>query len=536
MAGILKFSSRYGKISQVSKANFSSWMSSIFSPRESHFAKEKEIKNKLRTISEPITQQSIVSLGSIQSLSVSTVKKEKGDSYKVVVKLDFFVPGYPFTKIVIDQCKAAICSFDWVVDAEDVTVEEFSKTSASSNLTSSDSSTSTMHNVKHVIAVSSCKGGVGKSTVAVNLAFALASRGLKVGLLDADIYGPSLPSLVQCEDNNTVRRSPNNSKFILPLVGPLGVKMLSFGHVNPKAGAPGAGGKGPALMRGPIASKLINQLIGATEWGELDYMVVDMPPGTGDIQLTLSQTLAFTGAVIVTTPHYLSLVDAAKGVAMFQEVNVPTLAVVENMSYFDCEHGSRYYPFGKGGRDVILQSLDSSSLSVDATVRNSLSLCPFHSFPLSEDLAYTPLQLGENMPTDKQFAVVLRNPNSVAAKTYQSLSHDIIAGILKIHLGALLTPWIGYVEGRGIVLRYFTAQKAQEFEIPHLELRIRDPKTGLVIPGESVDKYSSDCKPVKFDIKGNYGVAVVWSDGYYADIFAYGVLREIAEGFVKESQ
>lgn len=138
-------------------------------------------------------------------------------------------------------------------------------------------SSTSLGSVHHVIAVSSCKGGVGKSTIAVNLTCELKRRGLKVGILDADIYGPSLPFLLEAS-NLTVKKSPSNDKWILPLESIQGIKMMSFGYVNPRSGAPGAGGRGPAVMRGPIATRVITQLATATDWGDLDYLVVDMPP------------------------------------------------------------------------------------------------------------------------------------------------------------------------------------------------------------------------------------------------------------------
>ena len=189
---------------------------------------------------------------------------------------------------------------------------------------------SVLARVSNVIAVSSCKGGVGKSTVSVNMAQALAGRGLRVGVLDADIYGPSLQHFLRYEDL-TVYKSSSKPNHILPLQATCGLKTMSFGFVNSNSGVRGAGGKGAAVMRGPIASKVINQLLCATEWGELDYLIIDMPPGTGDIQIALSQSAFFTGAVIVTTPHALSIMDVAKGVEMFDEVKIPILGVVVNL-------------------------------------------------------------------------------------------------------------------------------------------------------------------------------------------------------------
>ena len=189
-------------------------------------------------------------------------------------------------------------------------------------------------NVRHFLAVYSCKGGVGKSTTAANLAYELSRLGGRVGLLDVDIYGPSLPILVK-PDDSAVRKSPIGPGVVKPILH-RGVKMLSLGFVSPQSGVPGSGSNtGAAVMRGPMAGRVVTQLLKGTEWGELDVLILDMPPGTGDVQLTVCQELELSGAVSVTTPSKLAAVDAAKGVEMFTSLGVPTLAIVENMSYFD---------------------------------------------------------------------------------------------------------------------------------------------------------------------------------------------------------
>src|ERR1039457_415893 len=192
-----------------------------------------------------------------------------------------------------------------------------------------------MKQVKHIVAVSSCKGGVGKSTIACALAWELSRMGHKTGLLDADIYGPSLPSLFQLQDAQVVT---NEFKMIAP-IDFKGLKVLSFGFLL---------GDAPAVMRGPIVTRYIQQLLFQTDWGELDFLILDMPPGTGDVQLTITQSIKLTGAVIVTTHHTLSLVDTARGILMFEKVNVPILGVIENMAYFvSPDSPKKYYIFGE---------------------------------------------------------------------------------------------------------------------------------------------------------------------------------------------
>src|SRR5246127_1404393 len=190
--------------------------------------------------------------------------------------------------------------------------------------------------VKNLVAIASGKGGVGKTTVAVNLALALAKLGHKVGLLDADVYGPNVPIML----GTLQEPQATAEKHIIP-VQSQGLKMISMGLLNP--------GDKPMIWRGPMLHSVITQFLRSVEWGELDYLIIDLPPGTGDVQLTLIQTVAVTGAVVVTTPSTVALADVRKAIEMFRQVNVEILGVVENMSTFACPHcGKSIDVFGHG--------------------------------------------------------------------------------------------------------------------------------------------------------------------------------------------
>ena len=212
--------------------------------------------------------------------------------------------------------------------------------------------------VKNIVGVSSGKGGVGKSTVASNLAVALAREGYKVGLLDADIFGPSVPKMFGLEDETIYMHEVDGRQLIIPAER-YGVKVLSIGFLVDK--------NAPVLWRGSMASNALRQLIEEADWGELDYFLIDMPPGTSDIHLTLVQTLAMTGVVVVSTPQEVALADARKGIAMFmgEKVNVPVLGLVENMAWFTPElhPEERYYIFGREGAVRLAQQLNIKLLA-----------------------------------------------------------------------------------------------------------------------------------------------------------------------------
>ena len=257
---------------------------------------------------------------------------------KVSFTMIFERPTDPFIKSVVRSAETALRTY---ISPE---VDIVGNISVKYRKQMAEKPATLLPGVKNIIGVSSGKGGVGKSTIAANLAVGLAARGYRVGLLDADIFGPSMPKMFGVEDQQLYMVNKDGRDWIEP-VERYGVKMLSIGFVVDK--------EKPVLWRGGMASNALKQLISDAWWGELDYFIIDMPPGTSDIHLTLVQTLAITGIVVVSTPQEVALADARKGIAMFTDpkVNVPILGLVENMAWFTpAQHpNERYYIFGEGG-------------------------------------------------------------------------------------------------------------------------------------------------------------------------------------------
>ncbi len=223
--------------------------------------------------------------------------------------------------------------------------------------------------VKHIIAVASGKGGVGKSTTAVNLALALAAEGARVGILDADIYGPSQPHMLGIGQRRPDIVTVNGQQKMVPL-NAYGIQSISMGYLVTE--------ETPMLWRGPMATGALQQLLLQTAWDDVDYLIIDMPPGTGDIQITLAQRVPVTGAVIVTTPQDIALLDAKKGIEMFRKVNVPVLGVVENMAIHRCSHcGVEEHIFGEGGGERIARDYDTQllgALPLDLSIRQQVDI------------------------------------------------------------------------------------------------------------------------------------------------------------------
>lgn len=293
---------------------------------------EEQVLAALRNVEDPDLKKDLVTLNMIKDVKI--------EDRKVAFTLELTTPACPMKEMLKNACTNAVKHFV-AADAE-VNINITSRVTKPLDTTQ-------LKGIKNIILVSSGKGGVGKSTVASNLAVTLAAQGAKVGLIDADIYGPSVPIMFGLIGAKPSARETEDGKTLILPIKKYGIKLLSLGFF--------ADPDQPVPWRGPMASNAIKQLFNDADWGELDYLFVDLPPGTGDIHITISQSFPIAGAVIVTTPQQVALADTRKGLAMFQMpgINIPVLGVVENMSYFTPAElpENKYYIFGKdGGKEL----------------------------------------------------------------------------------------------------------------------------------------------------------------------------------------
>ncbi len=312
-----------------------------------------DILDVLRPVQDPELRRSLVELNMIRNVVV--------DTHRVAFTLVLTTPACPLREFIVDECKAAIRTLG---EVETIDVEVTAETLQSPSLPDRQS----VAGVRNIIAVSSGKGGVGKTSVAVNMAIALAETGARVGILDADIYGPNVPQMLGLQGQRIlVHKDEDGTEHVEPMFN-YGVKMVSMGLLVDR--------DQPVIWRGPMLNGVIRQFLYQVEWGELDYLIVDMPPGTGDAQLTLCQAVPLAGAVIVTTPQTVALLDARKGLAMFRQLQVPVLGIVENMSYFIPPDvpGKQYDIFGSNGGETTAKELQVPLLGripLEITLRES---------------------------------------------------------------------------------------------------------------------------------------------------------------------
>jgi ATP-binding protein involved in chromosome partitioning len=280
-----------------------------------------QVLNSLKKVVDPELHKDIVSMGMIKDLSIN--------DGKVAFTLELTTPACPFNSDIERDVRAAMAG----LGVKDLNMRVTARVMEGRALSMDE----LLPGVKNIVAVASGKGGVGKTTVSVNVALALAKTGAKVGLLDSDIYGPSVPLMLG------LKASPEvvNNKIQPPEIG--GIKVISMGFFYEQSQQAG-------IYRGPIVSGIVKQFLTDVNWGELDYLIIDLPPGTGDAPLTIAQTIPITGILIVTTPQDVAMNVAIKAIGMFNKLNVPIIGVVENMSYLQCPHCSdQIYLFGQGG-------------------------------------------------------------------------------------------------------------------------------------------------------------------------------------------
>ncbi len=353
--------------------------------------KRKAVYQALSKVHDPDRGHDIIRLGSVRDLTV--------DGRTVAFKFNIAQPGTAFSRAVAGRCKEVIQStFGQDVD---VRIDLIHSKGRGHKI---------RLGARHMIAIASGKGGVGKSTVAVNLAVALAAEGYRTGLVDTDIYGPSIPVMFGLEGS---KPRVNSQRKIIPLVKH-GVHVLSMGLLVDDTQA--------VIWRGPMVSGAVKQFLNDTEWGELDFLLLDLPPGTGDIQLTIVQTVKLAGAVIVSTPQRVALADARKGLVMFEKVNVPVLGIVENMAWFSPPDlpDRKYFLFGEGGAE---------------------NLASETGIPL---LGRIPLEESLRVSGDEGAPIVLAAPETASARAFRRVAAGVAEALSVSSAVPEVSPLIEY--------------------------------------------------------------------------------------------
>ena len=350
----------------------------------------EQVLNALKTVQDPDLKRDLVSLGFIKNLTVN--------GGRVAFAIELTTPACPVRELMKEQAASAVNTIPGVVSV-DITMTSQVRSSinppgpTSAGAAAGQPSSSLIPTIKNVIPIASGKGGVGKSTVTANLAHALARAGARVGVMDADVYGPSIPTILG------VKGEPEADELnrITPLEQD-GLKVMSMGFfIKPEEAV---------VWRGPMLHKTVQQFLGGVLWGELDYLLVDLPPGTGDVQLSLCQSIPITGAVIVSTPQDVALNVAQKAIAMFKKLNAPVLGIIENMSHYVCAHcGAQDDIFGTGGARKIAERLN----------------IPF--------LGEIPLETRVRTASDAGRPLVLTEPESPAAKAFTKAAENLAAQV-----------------------------------------------------------------------------------------------------------
>lgn len=435
------------------------------------------ILSALSVIIDPDLGKDIVTLGFIKDLTIK--------DGEVAFTIELTTPACPVKDLFKQQAHDAVMA---VVGVKQVRITMGAQQKLNP-LMGQDKKN--LERVTHIIAVSSCKGGVGKSTVALNLAYTLKQQGASVGIFDADVYGPSLPTMIA--SNQELVLEGNDIKPI----DYDGMKCMSFGY------ALDAEGNNPAILRGPMVSQIISQFVLQTAWGACDYLIIDMPPGTGDVQLTLCQLLPLAAAVIVTTPQYISFVDVVKGIEMFDKLKVPVIGAVENMSYL-MVNGNKETPFGTGSL---------TRLTAEFGFKNTLEL---------------ELDQRVSRAGDTGTPFVKADPLSNNATRLATFTKDLVREISVIAHGMRTLPKVGYTKEEGIILEVAGVHYGVFPKPLRLACRSalsRDEFTNeLLIDPETIP---DDIYPLAMNPVGNYALGINWNDGH-ASLYPYDQLLELA--------
>lgn len=428
---------------------------------------EQQVLEALRPIMDPDLGKDIVSLGFVKNIRINPDL--------VAFDIELTTPACPVKSRFQQEAQDRVMRLEGV---RHVNVNMTSRTRTAAQ--TSDG----LGEVATIIAVASCKGGVGKSTVAAHLARELARRGHATGLLDADLFGPSVPTLFNVHVDGV---NGDAAGMIIP-VEARGVKLMSFGFLL---------GDGPAVMRGPMVSGYMNQILKQVAWGKLDFLIIDMPPGTGDIQLTITQAVTLSGAVMVTTRQSLSLVDVARGIMMFEKVNVPLLGVVENMSYFVCDAcNAKHVIFGSENQRDVSEQFGLPMLArlpIEKSIAESVrdTIAP----PESVGTMVDAIVRTQGMQSAQE--------NLNPTVTYNATSIQVV--------------WpdgtIGTIDNR-------TARLACGCAVCH------DEYTGeaKVDPGS----LPTTIQPTEITPLGNYAVRIAWNDGHETGIYPYRQLQTLS--------
>ena len=475
---------------------------------------KQSITALLDQIIPPGIDKGIVSLGFLRNVEIDS-------SGAVQLTLELRAPHIRHRVWIEEQCRTRLLPLEGVSSLEIDLIE--AKPAQTKQTQQFD--TTLLREVRHIVAVSSGKGGVGKSTIAANLAAALALEGQRVGVLDADIYGPSMSMMFGVTEDPVV----HENRTISPAMGLGGVSVISMAMFSDPGEA--------TIWRGPMASQMIQNFLFHVRWGELDYLVIDMPPGTGDIQLSLTQSCPITGAVVVTTPQEISVIDARKGVRMFEKVGVPVFGVLENMSGFVCDGcGKQHDIFGSGGGRRVAEA---------------------HGVPY---LGEVPLELNVGRGGDAGRPVVLADPNTVSARNLMELARTVmeqveLAGAQARGMGAYQIEG-GSLERLDSVTTAIPGAAESRYPVPARigrgageelifdwsdgkrtvagwrDLRLHCPCANCVDEWTGKKMVDAtmipvDIHPLRLDAVGRYAVRIVWSDGHDTGIYSYDYLRRL---------